>query len=279
VSRLLSLVSVLNLAASSDLQSLNLLQERLDKDKMPMYGRACTLFPRTLEFFDQLDLLDEFIQEGLIGRTAINYKDGKQVNVRGWQVILSQMGGAGTHLDYCLNLRLKYSERIIQDAYEKVGGKVAVGWELRSLTVDSGASDGYKVSAVVGAVGSDQLRTLKSKYIIGADGGNSTVRRLSGIPFQADKTTQRLVRIDGVVETNMPNSRIGWASIESRTHGNVLWVAIDHGTTRIGFSLNPELYKKYGDKMTEAQAMEEAKASVAPFSLDFKRVDWYTVYG
>jgi phenol 2-monooxygenase len=43
--------------------------------------------------------------------------------------------------------------------------------------------------------------------------------------------------------------------------------------------LNPELYKKYGDKMTEAQAMEEAKAAVAPFSLDFKRVDWYTVYG
>ena len=44
--------------------------------------------------------------------------------------------------------------------------------------------------------------------------------------------------------TDMPNSRIGWASIESKTHGNVLWVALDHGRTRIGFSLNPELYRK-----------------------------------
>lgn len=189
------------------------------------------------------------------------------------------MGGAGTHIDYCLNLRLKYSEQIIQDAYEKIGGKVAVGWELRSLTIDSGISDGYKASAVVGKVGFDEVCTLKSKYIIGADGGNSTVRRLSGIPFPADKITQRWVRIDGVVETDMPNSRIGWASIESKTHGNVLWVAIDHSTTRIGFSLSPELYKKYRDKMTEAEVVEEAKASVAPFSLNFKRVDWYTVYG
>jgi phenol 2-monooxygenase len=57
---------------------------------MPMYGRACTLFPRTLEFLDQLDLLDELTQEGFIARTSINYKDGKQVNGRGWQQILSR---------------------------------------------------------------------------------------------------------------------------------------------------------------------------------------------
>ena len=101
---------------------------------------------------------------------------------------------------------------------------------------------------------------------------------MGSIPFPADTTTYRWVRIDGVVETDMPNSRIGWASIESKNFGNVLWVALDHGRTRIGFSLNAGLYKKYGDKMTEAQVVEEAKASVAPFSLHFKSVDWYTVY-
>lgn len=124
-----------------------------------MYGRACTIFPRTLEFLDQLDLLDEFTQMGLIGRTSVNYKNGKQVNGRGWQQVLSKMNG--TYLDFCVNLRLKYSERIIQDAYEKIGGKVVVGWELRNLSVDSASTDGYKVSAIVGAVGSDEVRTLK----------------------------------------------------------------------------------------------------------------------
>jgi hypothetical protein len=67
----------------------------------------------------------------------------------------------GTHLDFCLNLRLKYSERIIQNAYEGLHGQVAVGWELRDLSTGPETTDGYKVSAVVGAVGSDEVRTLK----------------------------------------------------------------------------------------------------------------------
>jgi hypothetical protein len=67
----------------------------------------------------------------------------------------------GTHLDFCLNLRLKYSERIIQNAYEGLHGQVAVGWELRDLSTGPESTDGYKVSAVVGAVGSDEVRTLK----------------------------------------------------------------------------------------------------------------------
>jgi phenol 2-monooxygenase len=76
----------------------------------------------------------------------------------------------------------------------------------------------------------------------------------------------------------MPDSRIGFSSIESPSHGYVIWVALDHGGTRIGFALTPDMYKKYGDEMAEEQAAEEAKTAVAPFSLVFKKVDWYTVY-
>ena len=65
-----------------------------------------------------------------------------------------------------------------------------------------------------------------SKYLIGADGGSSTVRRLAGIEFPASKAAQRWIRIDGIVETDMPDSRMGAASIESPTHGNVLWLAL-----------------------------------------------------
>ena len=128
---------------------------------MPMYGRACSLFPRTLEFLDQLELLDEFLQTGLIARTCVNFtKEGKQVNGRGWQKVVEQVYGE-TYLDFTLNIRLKYSEKIIQEAYENIGGKVIVGWELRDLLVDEVATDGYKVGAVVGAVGSEQVRTMK----------------------------------------------------------------------------------------------------------------------
>lgn len=87
------------------------------------------------------------------------------------------------------------------------------------------------------------------------------------------------VRIDAVVKTDMPDSELGFASIESKTHGNVLWCSLDHNRTRIGLALTPELQAKYGDNMTLDQALEEAKASMLPFKVEFVQVDWYTVYG
>lgn len=86
------------------------------------------------------------------------------------------------------------------------------------------------------------------------------------------------VRIDGVVKTNMPDSRAGYGGFNSATHGSVLWVALDHGATRIGFVLSKDMYAKYGRNMRQEDAIKEAKVAVAPFDLEFEQVDWHTVY-
>lgn len=116
------------------------------------------------------------------------------------------------------------------------------------------------------------------KYMIGADGVHSTVRRLSNIGSETDKTTLRWVRIDGIVETNMPDSRAGYATLESPTHGNVLWANIDHGRTRVGFALSSALIQKYGETPTQEDCVREAKMALKPFTLGFQCVDWYTTY-
>lgn len=46
-----------------------------------------------------------------------------------------------------------------------------------------------------------------SKYLIGADGGRSFVRRHVKIPFDGDSTEDKWIRIDGLVETDMPITR------------------------------------------------------------------------
>lgn len=48
---------------------------------------------------------------------------------------------------------------------------------------------------------------VNSKYLIGADGGRSFVRRVSGIPFDGDTSEDKWIRIDGIVETDMPITR------------------------------------------------------------------------
>lgn len=122
------------------------------------------------------------------------------------------------------------------------------------------------------------LTVCGSKYIVGADGGNSLIRRLAGIPFDGDRTNFKWVRIDGYFKTNMPNADVGFASIESKSHGNVLWVQLDHGVKRIGFAMTEEMLAKYGNNLTEEQAVVEAIKSMEPFTLKIEKVEWWTLY-
>jgi phenol 2-monooxygenase (NADPH) len=81
-----------------------------------------------------------------------------------------------------------------------------------------------------------------------------------------------------MVKTNLPDARTGMGLIESATHGIVIWVSLDHGATRIGYILSPVLIAKYGDSLTQEQAVHEAQLACAPFELEFTTVDWHTCY-
>ncbi|KAJ5131934.1 FAD binding domain-containing protein [Penicillium atrosanguineum] len=225
---------------------------------------------------DQLDLLEDLNQIGYIGRNSVTFKDGKRVTSRGWHVMFERMNG--TFLNYCLNIRQKYSEEVILGAYQKIGGQAYVGWKLESFSVDHASEDDYKVTSQIREIKTDRSLTVKSKYIVGADGGHSLVRRMTDVPFEGDKTDFKWVRIDGRFKTNMPDADLGFASIESRSHGNVLWVQLDHGVKRIGFAMTDAVLAKYGGKLTEEQAKEEAVRSMEPFTLEFESVDWWTLY-
>lgn len=247
--------------------------EQYDKTQQAMYGRASTLYPRTVEMLDQLGLLDEMSQVGFIGRASVTYKDGQKVHDRGWDFI-SRV--TDTYFDYCLNIRQKYSEDIFRSALQQHGGTFNAGWKLKDFTVEDTAEDHKIVADMIDHNGAEI--TAKSKYIIGADGGRSSVRQIAGIPFVGEKSAFNWIRIDAVIKTDMPESRIGFGAIESATHGNVLWVALDHGRSRIGFALSKALYEKYGDDITEEIVREEAMKAMAPFKIEFVSVDWWTLY-
>ena len=131
---------------------------------MPMYGRACSLYPRTIEMIDQLDLSDELNQVGIIGRGSVTFTgEGERVTARSINAIFSQMGR--TFLDYVLNIRLKYSEDLIRKAYLRVGDKVKVKWEIRDIEQDVGNSDGYKVLSKIGAADTDETQYIRRQVL------------------------------------------------------------------------------------------------------------------
>ena len=182
-----------------------------------------------------------------------------------------------TAFDFALVLRQKYQEEIFRKALKRYGVEVEAPVELVGINIDRTASLlHHSVTATVRDVEKGILKKIRCKRLVGADGGHSTVRRLLSIPFEGATSEDKWVRIDGYVKTNLPKPRT-YCSIESPTHGNVLWVGLDRGATRIGYAFTNDRANAYAEFNEEA-AIAEAIAAVKPFTLEFERVDWWTIY-
>ncbi|KAI1421881.1 FAD binding domain-containing protein [Xylaria sp. FL1777] len=249
--------------------------EKHPKSVQDAYGRAITLFPRTSEMLDQLGLADELLQEAFACRETVAYNlHGEEVHGRGWS-FMNYM--KDTAFDFSLVLRQRYQEEIFRKALKRYGVKVEAPVELIGLDIgDTASSSCHSVTATVQDAEEGVIKTIRCKRLIGADGGRSSVRRLLLIPFEGTTTEDKWVRIDGYVKTNLPKPRT-YCSIESPTHGNVLWVGLDRGATRIGYAFTDDRASAYAE-FDEQAAITEAVAAVKPFTLEFERVDWWTIY-
>ncbi|KPM42379.1 hypothetical protein AK830_g4175 [Neonectria ditissima] len=252
-----------------------LLLEKRERDIQASFGRATTLYPRSLELLEQLHLTNDLVQEGFVARSSINYKDGKRVNERGWNIMFDHF--KTSYHDYALNIRQRYSEDVFRNRYERYGKSVWFGWKLATYKIDTSLGDDYNITATLQheSMGEVQVRT---KYLLGSDGGSSTVRQLAGISLGMDSTTYEWVRIDGKLSTDMPGADIGFASVETLNHGNILWVKLERDAHRIGFALTPSLLAKYPKGITKEEAVKEAIEGMKPFKLEIERLDWWTHY-
>ncbi|KAI1752813.1 FAD binding domain-containing protein [Xylaria castorea] len=249
--------------------------EKHTKSIQDTYGRAITLFPRTSELLDQLGLADELLQQAFACRETVAYNSrGEEVHGRGWS-FMNQM--KDTAFDFALVLRQKYQEEIFRDALKRYGVEIEAPVELIGVDVhDTAISSSHPVTATVQYTEKDSRGIIRCRCLVGADGGRSSVRRLLAIPFEGSTSEDKWVRIDGHVRTNLPKPRT-YCSIESPTHGNVLWVGLDRGATRIGYAFTDDRANAYAD-FDEQAAIAEAIAAVKPFTLEFERVDWWTIY-
>lgn len=225
--------------------------------------------PRSLEMFDQLDLADALGQIGFVVREQISYKNGKRVE----SISSPASNITDTFFDFLLLCRQRFTEDVIHDAYKHCGRSAHYGTRWLSCKLDVEYRDFPMLSHIQTSDG--QQAAVRSKYIIGADGGRSKVREFSKIAFEGSLNNRHWIRIDGVVKTDMPGARSGIVGIQSASHGSILWACLDHGRTRVGFALPGELWESRG---SQADVIAEAQKALQPFTLEFESVDWWTVY-
>ena len=145
-------------------------------DKAPSPGttsRALAVQARTLELYRQLDLTDAVIARGCRGQVINMWVQGK----RKARVPLGAIGEGMTPYPYLHVFAQDEHERLLVERLEALGVSVERQTELVEFT-----DDGSQITARIRAPeGAEEV--CEASYMVGCDGGHSTVRQQMGEDF------------------------------------------------------------------------------------------------
>ncbi|MEU6968812.1 FAD-dependent monooxygenase [Kitasatospora aureofaciens] len=130
--------------------------------------------PRTLEVFDDLGVVEQILDRGVLNLKVRAYEGDRLL-----QEVDPAVGNpAAPDRPYAgmLLLAQHQTEDVLRGRLSEHGAEVETGTELVGYTQDA---DG--VLATLRQEG--RTLQLRARYLVGCDGGRSTVRKLAGIPF------------------------------------------------------------------------------------------------
>ncbi|KAJ5123380.1 hypothetical protein N7448_009477 [Penicillium atrosanguineum] len=251
-----------------------LLDDRPDKTST---GKADGMQPKTIETFKQMRLADPLL------RNAARVYD-----ISFWQSTADkplQRTGRQTHYPqhlvgasdpYILLAHQGMLEEVLIDDMESRGVFVTRNHKFVSCSRVEGSG---QLHVTVEDLSTNKIKTIRTDYLVGCDGARSKVRTF--IPngeLEGEITNASWGVLDGVIETNFPDL---WSkvAVRSYTAGSILWIPRERGMTR----LYVELSSADGERVDRAKATQEyviarAREAMAPYTLEWKTVEWFGNY-
>ncbi|MET8466246.1 rifampin monooxygenase [Micromonospora zamorensis] len=186
----------LMLASELRLHGVHVLVVERETEPTP-YVRALGLHARSIEVMDQRGLLERFLALG------------QQHPVGGFFAAIPKPSPSGldTAHPYVLGIPQTTTDRLLGEHAADVGVEIRRGCELVGLSQDD---DGVTVGLADGG-------QLRSRYLVGCDGGRSTVRKLLGVGFPGEPS--RVESLLGEMEVGVAPETVAEVVAEvRRTH-------------------------------------------------------------
>ncbi|MER6418435.1 rifampin monooxygenase [Streptomyces sp. NPDC001137] len=161
----------------------------------PTYVRALGLHVRSIEVLDQRGLLERFLAHGR-----------RHDKVGGFFAAIDKpwpQGLDSAHA-YVLGIPQPTTDRLLAERAIELGAEIRRGCELTGLSQDE---DGVTARLADGA-------RLRSRYLVGCDGGRSTVRKLLGVGFPGEPS--RVETLLGEMEVAAPPEEVAAVVAEVR---------------------------------------------------------------
>lgn len=157
----------------------------IDRNPEPLpFDRATVIHSRSLECFENMGVVDAFLERGHIMR-------GFNIFAFGQKVAQTSFDSLECRYPYDLNLSENETEEILTERLQSLGGRVSRGWSLER----SGQTDSEVTAFLKSADGLEH--TVTADWMVGTDGIHSRVREGIGVEVAGHQYPARWGVIDG----------------------------------------------------------------------------------
>ncbi len=226
----------------------------VDKSEIPLQvGRADALNARTLQLLELAGLFDEVYPKGKPCKTSSVWTDGKFVSRQSqwWDEL------EGCFHKHFLMLGQSHIENLLDQKLKEVGSPVKRLSEVVDIKV---VEDGCVTTLKSG-------ESIKSRYVIGSDGGRSRVRKAFKIPFIVEKPEIVWAVIDAVFETDFP--KVPEIIVFQAETSDVAWIPREGEIDRFYVRMDREDF-------TMEEALEKVNKAMQPHSVKVKELEWFS---
>jgi 2-polyprenyl-6-methoxyphenol hydroxylase-like FAD-dependent oxidoreductase len=153
-------------------------------------SRAVAVHARSLDMFERMGIVDELISTGIKGIAMQMYAGHSKL-------FRVPLGGVDSAFPFTLTTAQTETERVLGEHLQSLGVTVERGVELVALSQDDGAAH------VTLRHQDGSTEQAGASWVIGADGGHSTVRRLVGTKLAGSFVGERFLLGDVDADHNL----------------------------------------------------------------------------
>ncbi|GLZ36608.1 FAD-dependent oxidoreductase [Actinokineospora sp. NBRC 105648] len=171
-------------------------------------SRATATHARTLEIYHQMGILAELLARGQKVDNFTMHRRGRVMTRLG-----TDYSELPTRFPFTLQVDQVITEEVLRDRLSEAGVKVEWGVALESLTQEA---DGVAASLRAVHSSGGESEECVARWLVGADGAHSTVRKQLGIDLLGESSEKWMVA-DARIEIDLPRDSLHWMHLSSGT--------------------------------------------------------------